>query len=240
MKNTIILLSILILFACNNKPIPKQNVDKVVNIIPKHSKKEVIKRENQIQGNTSDGKIFNQCDPNCVWEYHYPFADSTYVFAIQNCAEEFIEKGKTARIYFGRDRGLTDKIIWAKNIYIQSNGAGSIKYEDYNNDGIKDLLVFKETGARGSNEYYYLFLVNPKKHQLTMVQGFDDIVNPMYNKKHQIVVAYGMAGANYFSIYKIAKANKVDKIGEGFEDDFNSDEDVLDNKITQILKTNSQ
>ncbi|RNL50713.1 XAC2610-related protein [Pedobacter jejuensis] len=240
MKNAIIILYVFALFACNSNLAIKQNADTIVSIVPKSSEKEVIKRDSQIQGNTSDSKIFNQCDPNCVWQYHYPFADSSYVFAIQNCAEEFIDKGKTARIYFGIDKGLTDKIIWTKNIYIQPNGSGTIKYDDYNNDGVKDMLVFKETGARGSNEFYYLFLVNSKKHQLTMVQGFDDIVNPIYNKKHQVVVAYGMAGKNYYSIYKISKANKAEKIGESFEDDFNSDEDMLDNKIAQILKTDEQ
>ena len=69
------------------------------------------------------------------------------------------------------------------------------------------------------------------------IQDFDDIVNPSYNKKHQVILSYSYAGANYYSVYKISNY-KVYQIGEAFEDDFDGDEDILDQKILQILKEN--
>lgn len=232
LKNLGMLSFLLLIFGCSSAPqkLPVLKTDTSL----KQTKKQA---ENvyQVQQNTSDRKIFSQCDPNCVWQYYHPFSDSTYVIAIQNCGEEYIEKEKNVRVYFGIDRGLTDKIIWAENIFVQPNGGETLKYEDFDGDGVEDLLIFKETGARGSNEYHYLYLINPKKNQVTKVQGFDEVVNPSYDQKHEVILSYGYAGKNFFSVYKVAN-HKVFQVGESFEDDFEGDEDILNRKILTILK----
>ncbi|MDQ1143147.1 hypothetical protein QE439_004528 [Pedobacter agri] len=232
LRNTIMLFLLLLIFGCNSAP-KKQPVIKNDTSVKQKVKQE--ESANQVLRNTLDSKVFNQCDPNCVWQYYHPFPDSTYVIAIQNCGEEYIEKEKNTRVYFGIDRGLTDKIIWTQNVYIQPNGGGTLKHEDFDGDGIEDLLIFKETGARGSNEYHYLYLIDQQKKQVTKVQGFDDVVNPSYDQKHQVILSYGFAGKNYFSVYKISN-HKVFQVGESFEDDFEGDEDILDQKILKILK----
>ncbi|RZL44942.1 MAG: hypothetical protein EOP00_18615 [Pedobacter sp.] len=239
MKNSILLLYILTLFACNNQPAIKQTGVKNTIVISKPTEKEQIKPDSSIQGNTSDSKVFNQCDPNCIWQYYHPFADTTYVFAVQNCGEEFFEKGKTARVYFGIDKGLTDKIIWAENVYVKIRN-DFMEYKDFNGDGIKDILIFYETGSRSVNSFYHLYLVDAKHKKINRIRNFENIVNPEYHKIHKVIIGYGYAGTNNYTIYKISKANKVYQIGESFEDDFDSDQDVLDTKITQILKENKE
>jgi len=232
MKDLVLLFLLISLSGCQWNE--KESLIQKTDTFSKEKKE--IKAEHTALQNTSDSKVFNKCDPNCVWRYHHLFADSTYVFAIQSCGEEYIEKEKNTRLYFGIDRGLTDKIIWVENIYVQQNGGGTVTFEDYNNDEIKDLLIYKGTGARGSNEYYYLYLINQRKNQVKKVEGFEEIVNPEYDKKHNVIVSYGFSGSNSYSIYKISEKNVVYQVGESFEDDFDGDAGTLDRKITELLK----
>lgn len=179
-------------------------------------------------------KIFNRCDPNCTWHYHYPFTDSSYIFAIQHCPEEYIENGENATIYFGKDNGASDKIFWQEHLFMATE-KDNYRLEDFNGDGVKDILLFTNTGGRGGNAFYRLFLVDARKHTLTSVANFNDVVNPSYNKKYGIITSYGMSGRNYYGIYKLAKDNKIHKIGEDFEDTFD-DQEELDQKIEAVLK----
>jgi len=234
MRNLIILIFLFSIAACQSGE--KKHSGKELKTFPKQQKKQ-IKIENPIVGNTSDSKVFYQCDPNCIWEYYHPFADTSYVFAVQNCGEEYLEKGKTARIYFGIDRGQTDKIIWGENVFIKTQ-KDVIEYKDFNGDDVDDIVIFSETGARGSNSYYFLYLVDSKNHKVNRVLNFEDIVNPEYNKKYNVILGYGYSGTNNYSVYKISKANKVYQIGASFEDDFDGDEEVLDANIKEILDKN--
>lgn len=179
-------------------------------------------------------KIFHQQKAKGKWQYIYPFADKSYILAIQHLIierEPFAEI-YNANIYFGKSEPETDKIFWKENIDMRQI-THNITYEDYNNDGIKDLLIFEDTGARGGNSFYNLYLINPKKHTLTKVKGFDKIVNPSYNKKYKVIVSYGLTGTNYYQLYRLDKKYKPYEIGEAFDDTDNLD---LDKKIATILK----
>ena len=128
-------------------------------------------------------KIFHQQKAKGNWQYIYPFADKSYILAIQHLIierEPFAEI-YNANIYFGKRGIKTDKIFWKENIEMR-HITDNITYEDYNNDGIKDLLIFEDTGGRGGNSFYNLYLVNPKNHTLTKVKDFDNIVNPATTK----------------------------------------------------------
>ena len=100
------------------------------------------------------------------------------------------------------------------------------------------MLVFSSTGARGSNEFYYLYLVDPKTNTLTKVNDFEVIVNPVYDKEHNVIIAYGYAVTNSYTIYKISASNKVVQIGDSFTDDFESEPEELKLRITKLLKHN--
>ncbi|MEH3115942.1 XAC2610-related protein [Pedobacter terrae] len=137
-----------------------------------------------------------------------------------------------ANIYFGKSGKRAHKIFWKENINIRQF-QNNIVYEDYNNDGIKDLLIFEDTGARGGNSFYNLYLVNPKNYTLTKVKDFNSIVNPSYNKKYQVILSYGLTGTNYYQLYRLNKKHIPYKIGEHFNE---TDDLDLDKKIASILK----
>ncbi|MEE1944636.1 hypothetical protein VRU48_05925 [Pedobacter sp. KR3-3] len=172
-------------------------------------------------------KIFGHTEGH--WQYIYPFADKSYGLAIEHIVAD---DQQSINIYFGRKNGKTDIVYWKEN-HSATQAQREVDFVDYNNDGIKDLLFFVESGARGGNSYYLLYLVDPKKHTLTKVRGFDEIANPSYDQKNKVIVSYGLAGENYYSLHRINKANKVYQIGQSFKDTNSLD---LDAKIRAILK----
>ncbi|GAA3984797.1 hypothetical protein GCM10022246_40620 [Pedobacter ginsengiterrae] len=181
-------------------------------------------------------KVFHQPHAKGVWQYVYPFADKNYVFAVQHGVKDGEEDGlKTSNIYFGKI-GKTDEIFWKEQVQMRLV-TENINYEDFNNDGKKDLLIFEDTGARGGNAHYNLYLINTQKHALTKVVNFNKIVNPSYNQKHKIILSYGLSGENFYSIYRINAKNKPYQIGKTFKD---TDELNLDKKIVEILKENKK
>ncbi|WP_231426390.1 hypothetical protein [Pedobacter sp. Leaf250] len=236
MRNLIIFFSLIFVYGCHTSIKNELQSNKSHAKIPL---KASAKPKEEIQRNTSDSKIFNQCDPNCIWQYYHPFTDTSYVFAVQNCGEDFFDKGKTARIYFGIDRGKTDKIIWEEDVFIKIQN-DFMEYKDFNGDDINDIQIFSETGARGANSFYFLYLVDAKKKQVIRVKHFEDIVNPEYNKKHDVILGYGFSATNHYSVYKISEDKKVYQIGASFDDDFDANETILDSKITEILSKNKQ
>lgn len=182
-------------------------------------------------------KAFQQPNAKGEWRYVYPFSDSTYVFSIQygvtDGEEEIV---KTTNIYFGKV-GKPNQIFWQEQLQMQLN-ENSVSYDDFNNDGVKDLLVFENTGARGANAYFNLYLVDPINHRLNKVVGFNKIVNPNFNKKYKVIVSYGLVGEDtYTSIYRINSKNKVYQIGKTFKETEAMD---LDQKIGDILKRNKR
>lgn len=182
-------------------------------------------------------KIFHQPTSTGIWQYIYPFKDKDHVLAIQYLVTEKGPSGEFchANIYFGKRGVKTDKIFWEENIEM-CQITDNITYEDYTNDGVKDLLIFEGTGARGGNSFYNLYLVDPKNHTLTKVKDFNRIVNPSYNKKYKVIVGYGLTGTNYYQLYRLNKKHIPYKIGKPFDDTDNLD---LDQKIAAILKKNN-
>ncbi|MBC6110226.1 XAC2610-related protein [Pedobacter fastidiosus] len=177
------------------------------------------------------GKFVNQSDTECVLQKYHPFTDKNYVVTIKNCPVADVTPGDNATISFSKGQTvfLKDSLF----IKIQND---FLEFKDFNGDGVKDILIFSETGGRGGNSFYYLYLVDPKNKKIARVKDFENVVNPEYDKKHNVIVAYGLSGTNNYSIYKISGANKAYQIGKSFEDDFESDADVLNKKIIKILK----
>lgn len=178
-------------------------------------------------------KIFHQPNAKGDWQYIYPFRDKTYVVAIQHGIKTNEEEGvKTTNIYFGKI-GETDKIFWKEQLQMRLI-ADNVTYEDFNNDGVKDLMIFEDTGGRGGNAYHNLYLLNPKNHTVKKVIGFNKIVNPSYHKKFKVIVSNGLAGTDvYTGIYKLDANHKPYQIGKSFKETDGID---LNKKIAEILK----
>lgn len=186
----------------------------------------------------SGKKVFHQPEAKGNWYYYHPFKDRRYVLAIQNIEDDLGEeitgvKGENTNIYFGKNNGSSDQIFWKTHLFMRLI-KDNIEYIDYNGDGIKDMVIFMNSGGRGGNSFFMLLLKNPKEHKLTRIKDFENIVNPTYDKKHKIILSYALAGTNHYSIYKL-KNNMINQIGSSFED---TDDLDLDKKINQILKAN--
>ncbi len=177
--------------------------------------------------------IFGVADPGCHWKYVYPFANKNYVVALKSCLDS-VSQTKKQNLYFGKKKGQQDQVFWKESM--NTTAEIETKTMDFNGDHHPDLLVFSGTGARGSNEYYHLYLAEPKNKTLTKVKGFEQIPNPSYMAKYQVIVAYSYAGKNYYSIYKINKNHAIVPIGKAFEDNFEGDAQQLEQKIKQLLK----
>lgn len=108
-----------------------------------------------------------------------------------------------------------------------------LRFEDYNTDGVKDLLVFNTESAR-SNETYYLYCIDKQAGKLVRIKGFEKIINPSIDDQN-IIESLNLAGTNYYSFYNITAENKLINLGHGFEADLN-DTVKFDKAMKQILK----
>lgn len=109
-----------------------------------------------------------------------------------------------------------------------------IKFEDYNNDNIKDILVQNISDVR-SNLTYYLYLFNPKTNSFKKVNGFEKIKNPSYNSKYNIVDNYVISGQNWTSFYKI-KSNRVYDLNIVIYDDQSGNSNYYEKEYGKAIK----
>jgi hypothetical protein len=75
---------------------------------------------------------------------------------------------------------------------------GKLLTEDLNFDGVKDFKVSMRTGARGGNEWFYLFLCNPTTQRFTMVTALDGsttFVNAVSDSVDKMIHTLGLSGS---------------------------------------------
>ena len=77
-----------------------------------------------------------------------------------------------------------------------------IKFADFNNDNVEDILIQNLSDAR-SNWTYNLYLVDIKQDKLKKVKGFEEIKNPNYLPKLNLIDNVVVSGRNWTSFYKI-------------------------------------
>jgi hypothetical protein len=116
------------------------------------------------------------------------FNDSTENEKINNTVLQF---------YIMTDRN--DVCVNEDSVYVFRN---MVKFEDYNNDKIKDVLVHNYSDAR-SNRTYYLFLLDTVNDKFIKVKGFEDIKNPTYNEDFMIITSDVISGIPWVGFYVI-------------------------------------
>ena len=79
-----------------------------------------------------------------------------------------------------------------------------IKFEDYNNDNVKDILIQNYSDVR-SNWTYNLYVFENNQRKLTKIKGFEEIKNPKYLSKYNLIDNYVNSGQNWTSFYKIKR-----------------------------------
>ncbi len=109
---------------------------------------------------------------------------------------------------FSKNINGKEKIIHQEKLHSQFQ---NVEFIDFNGDGIKDILVENSSDVR-SNLTYNLFIVDLKNHKLRKIEGFDEIKNPNYLEKYDLIDCLVMSGRNWTSFYKIER-NKVKDFG---------------------------
>ena len=82
------------------------------------------------------------------------------------------------------------------------NVVQDVKFEDFNNDKVRDILIQNFSDVR-SNWTYYLYLVDTIHDSLKKIQGFEEIKNPSYVSGYGLIDNYVVSGTNWTSFYKI-------------------------------------
>jgi hypothetical protein len=123
------------------------------------------------------------------------------------------------------ERNLKNRKLVLVNDSIFSS-VQKIKFADFNNDKIKDILIQNISDVR-SNWTNYLYLYNPKTSSFNQVKSFEEIKNPKYYSKYNIVESYVFSGQDRISFYKMEnnqvvnlKIEFIDDHGENFEKDY--------------------
>ena len=110
-----------------------------------------------------------------------------------------------------------------------------IKFEDYNLDKIKDVLVYCAHGAR-ANTTYYLYLADSLTKSFEKVEGFEELPNTTIDKKGivQSVALYGKIG---YSFYIITKDYKIEKVGTTVEVEPDESDRKIRLEYRKVLKS---
>jgi len=92
-----------------------------------------------------------------------------------------------------------DSILFLDSIHTMFQG---VHFADFNGDKVKDILVQNISDVR-SNQTYYLYLVDTTYGRLIKIKGFEEIKNPNYVSKYNLIDNYVMSGKDRTSFYKI-------------------------------------
>ena len=89
-------------------------------------------------------------------------------------------------------------------IYFDSifNTVQQVRFADFNNDKVKDILVQNISDVR-SNWTYYLYLVDTAQNKLKKIKGFQEIKNPNYLSQYNLIDNYVLSGQTWTGFYKI-------------------------------------
>ncbi len=125
-------------------------------------------------------------------------------------------------------------LIYSDSIF---NTVLEVKFADYNNDNIKDILVQNYSDVR-SNWTYYLYLVDSKNDKLIKIKGFENIKNPKFLTEYNLIDNYVNSGKNWTNFYEIKNDSVIDLKIVIYDDltDNSTYEKEYRNAIKKILK----
>jgi hypothetical protein len=155
----------------------------------------------QIQANIRSAEF--RCD-SIYPDQHYKLVQQTFVNGLDT-----MNDNNTVIVLFSAGKIILQDTVYSSN--------GNIEFRDFNNDGIRDLLIQNSSDAR-SNWMYYLYLVDTVHDKLTRIKGFEEIKNPKYLPKYDLIDNYVSSGTDWTSFYKIERDSITD-FGIVIEDD---------------------
>lgn len=161
------------------------------------------------------------------------FDDNSYELTLHvfDTANDSDAERNNAILTFSRLNGNQRKVFFHDSIFCMHP---DIDFQDFNNDKVKDVLVFYYTGAR-ANPTYHLYLTDLKNHNLIRVKGFEELPNPNLDTTNNIITSIALSGSNYYTFYRINSENKLIMLGHDYEDGPN-DSTQYERAVRQILK----
>ncbi|MFK8045199.1 MAG: hypothetical protein AB8B72_06875 [Crocinitomicaceae bacterium] len=88
-----------------------------------------------------------------------------------------------------------------------------IEFEDYNSDGVKDVLIQEYSDAR-SNWTYNLYLINTNNYMPEHIVEFSEIKNPNLNSTGDTIKSCVISDEIYSAEYLFDHSNRIIQIGE--------------------------
>ena len=122
-------------------------------------------------------------------------------------------------------------ILYQDTIYSRT---GEIAFRDFNNDGIKDILIQNISDVR-SNWTYYLYLIDTISDRIKKIKGFEEIKNPNYLPQYDLVDNYVNSGQDWTSFYKI-KGDTIKDYNIVIYDD-HTDKGTYDSDYKKAIQT---
>ena len=115
------------------------------------------------------------------------FADSSYTLTLRifDTANRYEAERNNAVLTFSRQNRNQTKIFFRDSLFCMYPGIG---FKDFNNDNVKDIILFYYTGAR-ANETYHLYVTDKRSHKLIRVKGFEELPNPMLDTTNNIITS---------------------------------------------------
>ena len=110
-----------------------------------------------------------------------------------------------------------------------------IKWKDFNNDGIEDLMLFRASSAR-SNWTYYLYVIDSKNKRLHRIKGFEEIANPEFVKGDNVITSYTLTGKSYYSFYMIDNRNRLINFQKSFDVELDGRDSIQYDKVMREIK----
>lgn len=129
-------------------------------------------------------------------------------------AEEENEQHNNSILTFTKKEYCKEEILFEDSLYCRSGG---IQLRDFNNDGIKDVLIFYNYDVRG-NEMNHLYIVNNKLKKLIRVKDFEAVKNPEFDFKRNMIYSHVISGTDYYIFYIINKSNKLAEVTKPVND----------------------
>lgn len=186
-----ILITSILTLSCNS---PKQKRFSASKEVQQETKKDSIRVDN-----ISETSKTNEISPN-VYETFYPNKNYKITLATYESLNEDESIPNTLM--------TVSKLRKGKYIFFFSDSIYSkvkqVKFEDYNNDNVKDILIQSYSDAR-SNWTYNLYVFENNQRKLTKIKGFEEIKNPKYLSKYNLIDNYVNSGQNWTSFYKIKR-----------------------------------
>ncbi|KQS93579.1 hypothetical protein [Chryseobacterium sp. Leaf394] len=151
------------------------------------------------------------------------FFGQTKILTVK-CDSVYDKKGYSVSLEFNPKQTVTDDdktnavfsfsklnngkktVIHQEKLFSKSK---NIEFIDFNGDRIKDILVENTSDAR-SNLTYHLFIFDIKNQKLQKIRGFNQIKNPNYIKKYNLIDCYVLSGRNWTKFYKIKGSSIYD------------------------------